>query len=914
MKNRLQFNYYMPANWPYSSESAKLFIEDKFSVREDADCSLPAEPIVVFYGTEEKVNALLAIGCGGDGSNQFNNKPYYIIDFAKLEDDVVALIADNQQNMADIRRIFDDIKALSDTSAIHTEQITVINGEIETLKRVDADTDIRIKNLANNITQVVLDLEAEINRAVKRETELDSKINDVDKRLYAEIERACNVEDDIFTEIKSEKVRLDGLTKRFDDFKISSDYLHQTTLTTLNERVNAEQDRALAAEALLSGNIESETIAREIADSSLNSKIDNEISRATSSESVLNNELRNLISEKDAQSIRRDQDISLSITTENQNRTKEINRIDGEIAALASSLNSEKSIRGAEDEKLNDRIGKANDNIITNKVHSTNKTINVIAEDGVGTDLGVNVDNTTIVVDELTGKLSVASSALKQYEGEGCIEVKVGEGTAENNKISLKINPNDNVLVNEGEGLYANLSLAWVKKSDGSEKEEIQLIGKNGVIISRIDVADFIKDGMLKTVTLVDIDGIPHLHFEFNTGEAVDLNVKDLIDIYSAGNGLEMVNNVFQIKIDPNSEGFLTASVDGLKLSGVQAAINVVDNKLNDEIFTRDNADKVINARIDTLTGSVETINTTLTTFGEKIGALENDTNTNADNISNLSGSYDALTLQVNGVRETVYGTSANDGHAQRIAKLEGESTTHGQSISTLQGNVSSLTDSLNNEITGKTAAIQSLNDRLAEESTTRAEQDSFVLASGKTYTDILREDFEDFRTGGITVPGSIINTVSNILVANVLTEVDKEEAATQTLLRRITPNNGDSAFFYASNAAEDIMFYDEDEPEELLRRKPVQLILEKLIDENAALKERVTTLEGEVDVLQEKVAVLESYEYREALYREFADRILSSISATAYQLEVTKTVGEDGKVSAINLGFADDAIFQAGV
>ena len=75
-------------------------------------------------------------------------------------------------------------------------------------------------------------------------------------------------------------------------------------------------------------------------------------------------------------------------------------------------------------------------------------------------------------------------------------------------------------------------------------------------------------------------------------------------------------------------------------------------------------------------------------------------------------------------------------------------------------------------------------------------------------------------------------------------------------------------------------MFYDEDEPEELLRRKPVQFILEKLIDENAALKERVTTLEGEVDVLQEKVAVLESDEYREALYAEFADRIFSSISA----------------------------------
>lgn len=52
------------------------------------------------------------------------------------------------------------------------------------------------------------------------------------------------------------------------------------------------------------------------------------------------------------------------------------------------------------------------------------------------------------------------------------------------------------------------------------------------------------------------------------------INVKDLVDIYTAGDGITVENNKIAIKLDENGEPFLTVGEDGLKLDGVQAAID----------------------------------------------------------------------------------------------------------------------------------------------------------------------------------------------------------------------------------------------------------------------------------------------------------------------------------------------------
>ena len=60
-----------------------------------------------------------------------------------------------------------------------------------------------------------------------------------------------------------------------------------------------------------------------------------------------------------------------------------------------------------------------------------------------------------------------------------------------------------------------------------------------------------------------------------NQEEPVYINTKDLVDYYTAGDGIEIDNthNTIALKLDANGEPFLTVGVDGLKLDGVQIAI-----------------------------------------------------------------------------------------------------------------------------------------------------------------------------------------------------------------------------------------------------------------------------------------------------------------------------------------------------
>ena len=211
-------------------------------------------------------------------------------------------------------------------------------------------------------------------------------------------------------------------------------------------------------------------------------------------------------------------------------------------------------------------------------ITSSNKT--VVIGDGAdgGIDLKANVDGTTIVVNGQTGVMSVASAALVQYVGQDAIAVseeEEGEKT-----ISLKLNAADKVLTQTTDGLLANINLTW------SNTDGLKLIGKGSEVIATVPAADFVKDGMLENVELkvatveAPIEGKTSgtfLVFKFNTdagSKVINLDVTSLIDVYTAGNGISVSGKVIAAKLDASTEAFLTVGADGIKLSGVQAAIN----------------------------------------------------------------------------------------------------------------------------------------------------------------------------------------------------------------------------------------------------------------------------------------------------------------------------------------------------
>ena len=134
----------------------------------------------------------------------------------------------------------------------------------------------------------------------------------------------------------------------------------------------------------------------------------------------------------------------------------------------------------------------------------------------------------------------ISELANREISGKDALVAETDNG---NTEVSLKISDEDNVLTQNVYGLKANLSLTY----DSNEKK-IYLKGKEGQTISEINAADFIKDGMLDSVSIFTateedhrehpelVPGEVYLRLVFNTDAGksdVFISVKKLVDIYT---------------------------------------------------------------------------------------------------------------------------------------------------------------------------------------------------------------------------------------------------------------------------------------------------------------------------------------------------------------------------------------------
>ena len=361
-------------------------------------------------------------------------------------------------------------------------------------------------------------------------------------------------------------------------------------------------------------------------------------------------------------------------------------------------------------------------------VSSSTKTVLVTKAEGKsgGVSLDVNIDNSTIVKNT-DGKISVASAALTQYIGKDA--VKVSEVDASNNKktVSLEINGNDKVLSQDTNGLSATLSLIYEPTN-----RKLKLIGKNSEEpISNIDTTDFVKDGMLNDTAVFTAsattqsitfsrssnaheysgltEGNHYLAFEFkiSSGESSSynyeiLNATSIIDVYKNGNGLELTDHTFSVKKADGSEGFLTIDKDGVKISGVKAAIDAAAASAKTEVKKADN-DNHINVTTSAVTDG-HVIYTISSVDTASASGLSNETSERkaADNKIERSvgldtdGNHITTTGNYTSGAKTVVGEiSALDTkvkeNADNITNLETKVTTNTNNITALETKVSKL-------------------------------------------------------------------------------------------------------------------------------------------------------------------------------------------------------------------------------
>lgn len=187
------------------------------------------------------------------------------------------------------------------------------------------------------------------------------------------------------------------------------------------------------------------------------------------------------------------------------------------------------------------------------------------------------------------------------------VNARLGEGFTEENTVAKALSDLRTELVS---ALTISLKVAGIPTSDYL-KTYILSQGTNE--IGRIDIP---KDLVVTSGSLVhgtwtddtfteDPEG-PDTALKLiiaNQEKPVYINTKDLVDYYTAGNGINIDNthNTIALKLDASGEPFLTVGVNGLKLDGVQVAIDkaVNDAKLDgsDGISIASNKVKAVAAK-----------------------------------------------------------------------------------------------------------------------------------------------------------------------------------------------------------------------------------------------------------------------------------------------------------------------------
>lgn len=375
-------------------------------------------------------------------------------------------------------------------------------------------------------------------------------------------------------------------------------------------------------------------------------------------------------------------------------------------------------------------------------VKSTGKTVTVTANTDGSIDLAANVDGSTIVANSSTGKLSVDSSKLVQYVGSNAVSVSA---VASNQKtISLGINSSDKVLSQSANGLLANISLTYDETN-----RLIKLTGKDSTVIASIDAKAFIKDGMLagesvfmatstsQNVTINDqthsFSGLTVNHhyivfqFAINDGASTTyswdiLDATDIIDVYKAGNGLALSadKHTFSVQKDSTSESFLSVSSSGVKVSGIQDAINTAKSAILGDAATDYNTlgkledkiqavDKKAGAHTNVNAKSSGHVTVTVASKTNSDGTSYSDVTVAENDIASASGLSSEITrakaaedkveasvgLNADGSHKTTTGnyTSKATTVVGEIAALDTQVKTNADAISTNATNIKALQD-----------------------------------------------------------------------------------------------------------------------------------------------------------------------------------------------------------------------------
>lgn len=385
--------------------------------------------------------------------------------------------------------------------------------------------------------------------------------------LYAEIDRAKFEEADIRATIAAEKNRAEASEK---DNRILIEKNTNDIVNEINNRVAGDESltASINAETVARQDADNkEKLARESADANekaerqsednlIRAKVEQEQTRAESAERVISN---NLSKEIDRAKAAEQQEAKNRSDADDAIKTllnTEVSRAKSEESKLSASIATEVSRATTAENSLSDRI--------------TAEQNRAIAAEGT-------------LTDNLNSEISDRKEAIKAESdrakaSEQALEAKVGSATI------VKVTPND-----------SSTAVSYQLQVNGEAKGVTIDIAKDQSIkdIEVLDMNATLKDD--GTIQAGNPVGSTALCISYiladGTYKLAKLDYSKFLEETEFSDGLEVKNHKVYVKIDPLSENFLSVSSTGVKITGVQNAINTA---VNAEKAAREAADTEI--------------------------------------------------------------------------------------------------------------------------------------------------------------------------------------------------------------------------------------------------------------------------------------------------------------------------------
>jgi peptidoglycan hydrolase CwlO-like protein len=413
----------------------------------------------------------------------------------------------------------DNILSINGNGELLAPKSTIDNAiAVETENRVAED-----KKLSDAIT-------AETQRATGVEATLQENITQESERAKAAelananlISANTNAIETLRTSVEENKKAIDSLNAD-ENTPNSVRYMLKYTYDTLNQGIQAEQQRAENAESALHERI-----------NDLTSSVASQVSSAIAESKTYTD---------------------TQLGTAKLELQAEISNAKTEAVNTASSDATSKADKALVNAKAytDSEIAK-NYTTVTSDIHNANDALeDKLVADYVAKDEKVLTD----------AKAYTDSEIAKLETNEGNLSTSIEELKAKDKELETS--------------LATKIESVEVVKDEANDLHYQVLV--DGVVAGDINIP---QDQFLKSV---NYDNASHkLQFIFKTEneheQPIEVDISDLVDTYAAGDGMSLSANTFSVRKATLSEKYLTVSADGVSINGIDAAIDTLNGTID---------------------------------------------------------------------------------------------------------------------------------------------------------------------------------------------------------------------------------------------------------------------------------------------------------------------------------------------